>query len=269
MAERNNDLGKQRLNETNITIDVDWNAEPVVITKLELDSSIQQRMKDTLDGREAKIYLDVTGGYLRQRFDCGPVSGLPNMIPACTESKSNEIKKGMPTNAKFEINVVFEDNAVLMRRSPKFRTFEGDEVDLFFFQIDDSLGEIPWKITPPDINSSDSQTTINISSKIFHEMMRVKDNNNGVEWMMFIDAFRTTFGTIAMAILDEESAINSDGFAPIIQWAESVLKIAPPGDSDFSTLIDWKNECADKAFSYYKLSTKVRNGLAVIIGGDE
>ena len=83
MAERNNDLGKQRLNVTDITIDVDWNAEPVVITKLELDSSIQQRMKDTLDGREAKIYLDVTGGYLRQRFDCGPVSGLPNMIPVC------------------------------------------------------------------------------------------------------------------------------------------------------------------------------------------
>ena len=215
------------------------------------------------------MYLDVAGGYIRQRFECGPVSGLPVMDPRCTVNKNNELKQGMPTNAKFELNVVYEDSFVLMRRSPTFRTFEGDSIDLFSFLKDETLGEIPWKISPPDFNSSDPQTTITISSEIFHEIMMVKDNNNGVEWMMFMDALRTTFGAVAMACLAEESAMNSDGFAPIIQWAESVLKVKPPEDNNHDTLGNWRDECVNKAFNYYKLSTSIKNGLSVIIGGGE
>ena len=57
MPERNNDLGKVRLNESAITIKVDWDANPVTINKLELDSELQQRMKDSLDGKKNGKYV--------------------------------------------------------------------------------------------------------------------------------------------------------------------------------------------------------------------
>ena len=61
MPERNNDLGKVRLNESAITIKVDWDANPVTINKLELDSELQQRMKDSLDGKNGKYVLRCRG----------------------------------------------------------------------------------------------------------------------------------------------------------------------------------------------------------------
>ena len=102
MPERNNDLGKVRLNESAITIKVDWDANPVTINKLELDSELQQRMKDSLDGKTANMYLDVAGGYIRQRFECGPVSGLPVSYLSRSNTFSDSPARGcmMPVSTR-------------------------------------------------------------------------------------------------------------------------------------------------------------------------
>ena len=269
MAERQNDKGVKRLALINIDTQVDWDADEPAIISLKIDNETCGLIKEQVGSGSAEIYLDVTSGYYRQRFHCGTVDDLPGLDPICIETKSKVLQPGMPTNAKFEVNIVNAGSSLLYRRSPGFRTTKGEEMDLFYFNQDSTLGEIPWRIETPDINSSDGQTTIHVSSEIWHSLLQAKNDNVGVEWMIFVDAMRAVLNTIGMNYIKDDDSINTDGFHMWMSWLKSALKIDPPADNDVETTQQWVNDSMDKVTAYYRLATKINRGMTAATGGVE
>lgn len=268
-----NDLGKVKLNVNQIELEVDWGTVPAKIKSISLKQEVINALKTQFGDDEAKIYLDVTKqrgkGYARQRFLCGTSSNLNNLVANCLEGNGSELKKSFEPSAKFMVNIVnVSDDKKLFRRSPALYTTEGEDTDMFLLSMDPELGEMPYKVVPPQINEG-ATCTIYISSDCFNLF---NDNRDSpiLKHIFWIIAFRTTLKHIVEQCHDDSSLnpLNDSSFSPWVNWIKDVLRINKPTDYVQEDLDKWMEDSISEFAIYYTIGSNFKRGLKEVFGDD-
>ena len=267
MPDRFNDVGKVKINLTDIDLKINWEVQPAEVTSIELlDDAIQLIHTQTVGGN-ANVYLDVSKGYNRQRFNCGTNADLNNLQPISTATGSNQLLRAFKPDAKFELNIVNSTNKALFRRSPTISTSEGDLMEMFFIKEDATLGEIPFHIEPPQRNEG-PRCTISVSSLCYLQFDKAISSNSAISHILKIDAFRTTIMHIGNEYVSDDSALEDEAYTPWIIWTKEALRIELPADNSRDTVDSWAKDVIAEFSRYFTLGTLINSGLKKLFGGE-
>jgi len=268
-----NDVGKVKLNISDVELEVNWNVKPHTIKSIELKAEIIPKLIAQFGSDEATIYLDVTKprgkGYAEQRFKCGTSLELEKLKPECLEGNGNNLKINFSPSCKFVVTIVNTSSEKrIFRRTPSLQTTEGDNVDMFWLDEVSELGEIPFEIIPPMRNESE-KCTIQISSICFNIVNKKRDHGL-LKNMLFLSAFRTSISHIADECHTSKNVntLEDDSFSPWINWIKDTLKIDPPSEYDENDVNEWKTKSVAQFSQKYSLATRFNAGLKEVWGDE-
>ena len=267
LPDRFNDIGKVKLNLSDIDLNIDWDVSPSKILSVQLSEESIKRVEEQTLGKEAVVYLDVTKGYNRQRFNCGTNQNLHQLNALCTENNSNLLLTAFKPNAKFEINIVCTHEKTLFRRSPSIYTTDGDLMEMFYVVKDDTLGELPYVVEPP-MREGTSSCTIKVSSQCFTQFDKAITSELTISNLIKLDAFKNSISHICREYIEDDSALEHESFLPWIVFIEDVLHLSPPKTSDNDEVTQWRQDVIKEFSRYYTLSSSINNGLRLLFGGE-
>ena len=267
MPDRFNDVGKVRINLTDIDLQINWDVQPAEVSSIKLSKDAVQLIHTQTVGDNANVFLDVTKGYNRQRFHCGTNADLNNLLPICTTTESNKLLIAFKPDAKFELNIVNSVSKTLFRRSPTISTSEGELTEMFFIKEDSTLGELPYRIETPQRNEGPT-CTISVSSLCFRQLDKAISSNSAISHFVKIDAFRTTISHIGNEYIADDSALEDEAYGPWILWVQEVLRLNPPTDQAREIVDNWINQVVEEFSRYFTLGSLINTGLKNIFGGE-
>jgi len=265
IPDRFNDIGKVKLNINDINLEINWELNPAAIVSLSLTNKAIELIHEQTVNKNALVYLDVSSGYLRQRFECGTNADLINLDPLDTKNNNNLLLSAFKPNAKFEINIVNKNDKSLFRRSPSIFTSEGDLIDMFFIKEEITLGELPYRIIPPERNGV-VICTVEVSSICFLNFEKVIAENSFFSHVLKLDAFRTTVNHIGTEFEHDETALEDESYSPWVIWIRDTLNIVFPVDNAPETVGRWINDSVNEFSRYYNLGSKINSGIKSYLG---